>query len=192
MVRLYLHVSQPPSPACPCTGSRTVISTLGSQSSCIFGFGCSFTAFLLFIDKAGFPWQPLKQAPSAHTFSEICFVEAKVWCLKVPDACHDRHGISWAEWWLEVTAWAWAASGPLSQHSCLSIETMKVSQSSVAHLEITVRRSVALRGLRTGKCVCASLFSCSSLYSMQASKQCQESQERGSLKITGQVLKFLY
>jgi len=59
--------------------------------------GC-FIASLLFIDKAGFPWQPLKQVPCvAHTFSKVCFVEAEVWCLKVTDACHDRHGFSWVE-----------------------------------------------------------------------------------------------
>ena len=58
----------------------------------------SFTAAPLFIDKASFPWQSLKQVPSvAHTFSKVCFVEAEVWRLKVTGACHDRHGISWAK-----------------------------------------------------------------------------------------------
>lgn len=94
---------------------------------------------MLFIDKAGFPWQPLKQVPSACTFSEVCFIKAKVWCLKVADACRDRHGISWAERRLEVTAWVWGASGPLSRHACPSIQTMRVSQCTVAHLEVEGR-----------------------------------------------------
>jgi hypothetical protein len=46
-------------------------------------------------------WLPLATPKTAsccaHTFSKVCFVEAKVWCLKVADACHDRHGISGAE-----------------------------------------------------------------------------------------------
>lgn len=41
------------------------------------------------------PLATLKQVPSLLIpFSKVCFVEAKVWCLKVADACHDRHGIS--------------------------------------------------------------------------------------------------
>ena len=80
--------------------------------------GC-FIASLLFIDKAGFPWQPLKQVPCvAHTFSKVCFVEAEVWCLKVTAACHDRRGVSWVEQWLEVTVVVCSAWGPLIQHSC--------------------------------------------------------------------------
>lgn len=64
----------------------------------VCGFGLWFTVCLLFIDKAGLPWQPLKQLPcAAHTSSKVCFVEAEVWCLKVAGACHDRPGISWAE-----------------------------------------------------------------------------------------------
>ena len=75
---------------------------------------------------------------------------AKVWCLKVADACHNRHGFSWAERWLEVTAWGCGASGSLCQHSCLNIENVQVSQSTFAHLEITVGKNAPLRRLRTG------------------------------------------
>lgn len=59
-----------------------------------------------------------------------------MWCLEVAGACRDRHGISWAEWWLEVTAWVWGASGPLHQHACLSIGAVRVSQCTVALPEV--------------------------------------------------------
>lgn len=68
-----------------------------SGSPCICAFGL-FHCVSAVRDKAGFPWQPLKKIPSmAHTFSKVCFVEVEVWCLKMAGACHDRHGISWAE-----------------------------------------------------------------------------------------------
>ena len=98
----------------PLSTHRKQNTSLHSQPAVLVSvpLGC-FIASLLFIDKAGFPWQPLKQVPSvAHTFSKVCFVEAEVWCLKVTDACHDRLGFSW------VAAVVCSAWGPLSQRSC--------------------------------------------------------------------------
>lgn len=107
---------------------------LGASSPpCVCAFGL-FHCRSAITDKAGFPWQPLKQIPSmAHTFSKVCFVEVEVWCLKVAGACHDRHGISWAEQWLEVTTLVCTACGALSHHSCWSLETLKAPLSTFAY-----------------------------------------------------------
>lgn len=73
MVGLYLNMSQPPSPSCLCRGS-IVIAPWASSPLAFLPSGCSFPDSV-FIDKAAFPWQLLKQVPSAHTFSKLCFVE---------------------------------------------------------------------------------------------------------------------
>lgn len=56
-----------------------------------------------------------------------------MWRLKVTRACHDRHGMSWAKQGLEVTALVCSAWGPLSHHSCWSIETMKAPSRTFAY-----------------------------------------------------------
>lgn len=76
--------------------AQQLFALRASGPPCICAFGL-FPCVCAVLDKAGFPWQPLKQILSmAHTFSKVCFVEVEVWCLKVAGACHDRHGISWA------------------------------------------------------------------------------------------------
>lgn len=56
-----------------------------------------------------------------------------MWRLKVTRACHDRHGMSWAKQGLEVTALVFSAWGPLSHHSCWSIETVKAPSRTFAY-----------------------------------------------------------
>lgn len=51
-----------------------LLAPWASSPLAFLAFGCSFPDSV-FIDKAVFPWQLLKQVPSAHSFSKLCFVE---------------------------------------------------------------------------------------------------------------------
>lgn len=186
-----------PHPACA-EEVEQLLAPWASSPLAFLPFGCSFP-HCVYRQGCLSLATPETSSLCSYLFKTMFCWATKVWCLKVADACHDRHGFSWAEWWLEVTAGFEVPQGFSVSVLAWALRIWEVSQSTFAHLEITVRKNVALRGLRTGTCVCTSSSSCSredyicGLWDdkMQAESMKPGATEEGLLKIMDRDFRVL-